>query len=97
MLLLGCIPGRDSHGSAVDVQLAHNAAAALQLCLARLGGPAHLAQAQQAHQDVLPGVLVRQEGFPPAISTVVPPYQLNLLWLHLFTTQFVTPVFGASL
>lgn len=33
MLLLGCIPGRDSHSSAVNMQLTHYAAAALQLCL----------------------------------------------------------------
>lgn len=83
MLLLVHISGADSYSSAIDMELSDNAAAPLQLWLAALGAAAHLAQPQQANQDVLLRVLICQESFPATIGTVVPSHKLSLLWFHL--------------
>ena len=71
------------HGSAVDMQLAHHGRTACQLRLALACQARHSSQTQQADQDVLPGVLIRQEGLPAPIGCVVPPDQLHLRWLDL--------------
>ena len=54
--------------AAIDVQLAHDGARARQA-----------PQAQQADQDILPHVLIRQKGLPAAIGSVLPPDKLHLL------------------
>jgi len=36
--------------------------------------------AEQANQDVLLWILISEEGLPPAVGCVVPPYELNLRW-----------------
>ena len=72
MLVLGGVAQVHCDGAAVDVQLAHDGAGARQA-----------PQAQQADQDVLPHVLVRQEGLPAAVGCVLPPHQLNLLGRRL--------------
>ena len=71
------------YSSAVNVQLPDDGALALQLRLPLFSGPGDLAEAQQADQDVLTGVLVRQKGLPAIVGGVVPPYQLYLFRLDL--------------
>ena len=70
----------DGDGGAVDVQLAHDGAAARQA-----------AQAQQANEDVLAHVLIGQERLPPRVGCVVAPHQLHLLRRHLLVDVLQTP------
>eukprot|EP01085_Mycamoeba_gemmipara_P005113 Mycagemm_TRINITY_DN10189_c0_g1::TRINITY_DN10189_c0_g1_i2::g.5113::m.5113 type:complete len:331 gc:universal TRINITY_DN10189_c0_g1_i2:1783-791(-) len=81
VLKLGRIAIVDGHHGAVDVQLAYDRAATLQL--GPEGGRAALAKSEQADEDVLLGVLVRQEGLPRAVCGVVTPHELHLVRLNL--------------
>ena len=83
VLVLARVPGMHGNCSAVHMQLPDDGAPAHQLGLALLGWASHLPEAQQAHQDVLSGVLIGKEGLPALISRVVPPHELHLFWLHL--------------
>lgn len=66
------------HRRAVDMQLAHQAAlTACQLRPVRRL-PAAFPEAQQRDQDILAGVLVREESLPPAVGDVVPAHALDL-------------------
>jgi len=77
VLKLARVPSTNGHNTAVHVQLSHNRAAPLELFAVRQIRA--LAQAQQANQNVLLGVFVRQEGLPPVVSRVVPPHEFNLV------------------
>lgn len=71
------VPGADGHHATVHVQLADDGAAAS----CQLGPECGLGaapQPQQAHQDILGGVLVGEERLPPAVGHIVSPHQLHL-------------------
>ncbi len=69
----------DGHRRAVDVELAHHGGGhAAQLWAERLLGR-QLAETQKADENVQAGVLVRQEGLPAAIGSVVAADELDLV------------------
>lgn len=76
MLELAGVSTADGNDAPVNVELSHDRHAPFQLWTEGLRRAA--AQAQQADQDVLLGVLVGEEGLPAAVGHVVPPYQLHL-------------------
>lgn len=76
VLELAGVSAADGDDAAVDVELADDGGAALELGSEGLGRAA--AQAQQADQDVLLRVLIGQEGLPALVGHVVPPHQLHL-------------------
>ena len=77
MLELGWIARVHWDGRAVDVKLAYDRAATLELRAVGVVGA--LAQAQQPHQDILLRILVRQERLPATVRRVVTADQLYLV------------------
>ena len=57
-------------------------------------------QSQQGNQHILFRILIRQKGFPPLISHIIPPNQLHLIRLQLMVdflnTHFPRPHIPAS-
>ena len=77
MLELGGVSRVDRDHAAVDVQLADNGAAALQLGPERVGRA--LSESQETDQDVLLRVFVREERLPTGVSHVVASDQFSLV------------------
>ena len=78
------------HGAAVHVELAYDRAVLLDLGTER--GLGALAQSQQADENVLLGIFVRQEGLPATVGDVVAADQLHLVGNH-----FVVDLLDADL
>ena len=81
VLELGGVPVMDRDNGAVNMQLSHHAAPALDLRPKRV--LAQLPQPQQADQNVLLRVLIRNKRLPGVVRVIIPPNELNLLRLHL--------------
>ena len=80
MLELGGVTCMYRHCCAVNVQLANDGTASLQLCSVRLFGA--LAQPQKADEYVLFGVLVRKECLPSAVCDIVTPNEFRFVRLY---------------
>jgi hypothetical protein len=77
VLELGGIAVVDRHYGAVHMQLPHDGSRT-RLELLSESGLGCLAQAEQADENVLLGILVSEEGLPATVAHVVPPDQLHL-------------------
>mmetsp|Transcript_10155 Transcript_10155/g.28959 ORF Transcript_10155/g.28959 Transcript_10155/m.28959 type:complete len:209 (-) Transcript_10155:1095-1721(-) len=82
VLELRRVPLRNGHGGSVHVELADDAGRHV-VDLLEEGGRARLPQPQQADEDVLRGVLVRDERLPTLVGDVVAADELHLVGGHL--------------
>lgn len=78
VLELARVPTVQGHGGAVHVQLADQTGLLARELGAEGVRGAALAEAEEADQDVLLGVLVGEEGLPAAVGGVVAPDELDL-------------------
>mmetsp|Transcript_36784 Transcript_36784/g.65867 ORF Transcript_36784/g.65867 Transcript_36784/m.65867 type:complete len:279 (-) Transcript_36784:670-1506(-) len=77
------VAGGHSDRRPIDVELPNDGAAPLEFRLSVGRPPSAPPQPEQPHQNVLLRVLIRQEGLPPAVGSVVPPNQLHRVRPHL--------------
>ncbi|KAH6326069.1 hypothetical protein HBI37_213840 [Parastagonospora nodorum] len=67
------------HRRAIHMQLAHQTRRLAREFRAERVFLGALAQPQQRDEDILLGIFVREEGFPPAVGRVVAPHELDLV------------------
>ncbi len=79
MLKLPRVPRVHRHRHAIHMQLPHQTRRLAGQLLAKRILLGTLAQPQQRDQDILLGVLIREERLPPAVGGIVPPDQLDLV------------------
>ena len=93
MLEFGWIPSMHRYRGSIHMQLPHNTASALIAFLPdQLWTEGSIIRAfpqpQQTDQDITLWILVRQECFPAAISSIIPPEEFDRLWPD-FVMNFV--------